>query len=173
MTKPLLFSLSILLITLGSGFGQSSAGGDTGKNKMVFPSGAAKPQPTPTVGVNAAPQELISAFFEALKKNQIDAAYDTLVKNTIIAERREDVEGLKKRTMEALDAYGPVLGFETVDEVRVGNSLERRTCISLSSDLPLRWRFYFYKAADVWKLVDLRVDDGLVELFEDQGRVKR
>jgi hypothetical protein len=46
-------------------------------------------------------------------------------------------------------------------------------CISLNSDLPLRWRFYFYKSQGAWKLVDLRVDDGLVELFEEAGRARK
>ena len=39
--------------------------------------------------------------------------------------------------------------------------------------LPLRWRFYFYKAQGTWKLVDLRVDDGLVELFEESIRPRK
>jgi len=60
-----------------------------------------------------------------------------------------------------------------VDEKFVGASLLRRTCISLNTDLPLRWRFYFYKSEGVWRLVDIRIDDGLVELFEDAGRSKK
>ena len=45
----------------------------------------------------------------------------------------------------------------------------RQTCISLNQDLPLRWRFYFYRSEGAWKIVDMRVDDGLVELFEEAG----
>ena len=60
-----------------------------------------------------------------------------------------------------------------MDEKTVGESLMRRTCISLNADLPLRWRFYFYKSGGAWRLVDLRVDDALVELFEDSGRAKK
>ena len=60
-----------------------------------------------------------------------------------------------------------------VDEKVVGSSLLRQSCISLNSDLPLRWRFYFYKSKGTWKLVDLRVDDALVELFEDGERARK
>lgn len=112
-------------------------------------------------------------FFLALKSGQVDAAYDALVRDSIIAERKEDVAALKSRTKTALDSYGPVAGFEVVDEKVVGASLLRRTAVSLNSDLPLRWRFYFYKSGGAWRLVDLRVDDALVELFEEAGRTKK
>ncbi|MBN8710976.1 MAG: hypothetical protein BGO12_15445 [Verrucomicrobia bacterium 61-8] len=153
------------------------------RNSLIFAPGAKEPTvlntPTPTpapaapLGKTAAPDDIISAFFLALKADQVDAAYDALVRNTIIAERQKDVDGLKAKTKEAIDGYGPISGFEIVDEREVGTVLMRRTCISLNSDLPLRWRFYFYKTQGEWRLVDLRIDDGLVELFEDSARVRR
>ena len=111
----------------------------------------------------------IGAFFLALKAGQVDAAYEGLVKGTIIAERQKNVDDLKESTKKALDHYGPVSGFEVVDTLQVGSSLLRQTCISLNQDLPLRWRFYFYRSEAGWKIVDMRVDDGLVELFEEAG----
>jgi hypothetical protein len=112
-------------------------------------------------------------FFLALKAGQVNAAYDALVKDTIIAERTQDVTGLKERTKQAIDSYGPISGYEVVDEKVVGASLLRRTCVSLNASLPLRWRFYFYRSEGTWRLVDLRVDDGLVELFEESGRARK
>lgn len=148
-----------------------------GTSRTVFPrpatDPAALPAPTPAPSEAANPSEAMDIFFVALKAGQVDAAYDALVKGSIIAERGEDVASLKKRTQEALDNYGPVSGYEAVDEKIVGTSLLRQTCISLNSDLPLRWRFYFYKSEGTWKLVDLRVDDGLAELFEEAGRARK
>ncbi len=69
--------------------------------------------------------------------------------------------------------FGPISGYELLEEKTVGSTLLRRTCISFNSDLPLRWRFYFYKAQGTWKLVDLRIDDGLVELFEESIRPRK
>ncbi len=115
------------------------------------------------------PAAAIGAFFLALKAGQVDAAYEGLVKNTIIAERKENVSELKESTKKALDHYGPVSGYDVVDTLQVGASLMRQTCISLNQDLPLRWRFYFYRSEGSWKIVDMRVDDGLVELFEEAG----
>ena len=119
------------------------------------------------------PSETIDMFFLGLKAGQVDAAYDGLVKGSVIADRREDVAGLKDRTRHALDNFGPISGYEVLEEKTVGSTLLRRTCISFNSDLPLRWRFYFYKTQGTWKLVDLRVDDGLVELFEESIRPRK
>jgi hypothetical protein len=144
--------------------------------RMVSPAGTPEPvlrTPPPVPRRATTPSEAVDEFFLALKTGQIDTAYDSLVKGSVIADRQDDVAGLKKRTQEAFDNYGPISGYETVDEQTVGTSLLRRTCISLNLDLPLRWRFYFYKSEGSWKLVDLRVDDGLVELFEDTGPARK
>lgn len=149
------------------------------RKRMIFPTmpaggpPAASPSPAAQPGGPAKhpdPAATIGAFFLALKAGQVDAAYEGLVKNTIIAERQGDVNELKQSTKKALDHYGPLTGYEVVDTRQVGNSLLRQTCISLNQDLPLRWRFYFYRTENVWKIVDMRVDDGLVELFEESGR---
>lgn len=168
--------LPILLAAAATALAQQGDGKKGGR--MVFQPGATEPvmgtpTPTPPPRPSNNPSDAMNAFFAALKANQVDAGYDALVKGTIIADRAEDVSALKSRTKTALDNYGPIAGYEIVDEKEVGTSLLRRTCVSLNSDLPLRWRFYFYKSGGSWKLVDLRVDDALVELFEEAGRAKK
>ncbi|MBE2203270.1 MAG: hypothetical protein IAE94_02860 [Chthoniobacterales bacterium] len=149
------------------------------RKRMIFPTGPtggpspaapATPVRTESDARPVDPAAAIDAFFLALKAGQVDAAYEGLVKNTIIAERRENVSELKESTKKAIEHYGPVKGYEVVDTLRVGTSLMRQTCISWNQDLPLRWRFYFYHAENAWKIVDMRVDDGLVELFEEASR---
>ncbi len=143
------------------------------RKRMVFPTSSAEAQPTSEPVSRNRPEDpgaVIGAFFLGLKAGQVDAAYDALIRNTIIAERKENVSQLKESTNKALDSYGPVSGYEVIDSLQVGACLVRQTCISLNQDLPLRWRFYFYRSGGVWKLVDMRVDDGLVELFEEAGR---
>ena len=180
-TLRMRFALMFLLASSA----MASAQQGSSKERMVFPPGATEPvtAPTPTPLPRRTesppprraenPSEAVDEFFLALKAGQVDAAYDTLVKDSVIADREEDVAGLKKRTHAALDDFGPISGYEVVDERVVGSSLLRRSCISLNSDLPLRWRFYFYKSKGTWKLVDLRVDDALVELFEDGERARK
>jgi hypothetical protein len=170
--------MRIFLLTLGF-FITSTALAQQGqepKRKLLFPKATATPSATPsattaaTASSPAEPTELLHRFFEALKADKLDAAYDGLVKNTLIAAKAENLQQLKKRTLDAIDNFGPVKGYEVVETVEIGSSLFRQTCISLNEDLPLRWRFYFYRSGNDWKIVDLRVDDGIVELFDDFAR---
>lgn len=142
--------------------------GAAGQDQTSTPPGPVSPWAG--TSQNHGPQDpqgaMIDTFFLALKANQVDAGYDGLVKDTVIADRAQDVVALKEKTKQALDNYGAVKGYDFIDEQDVGTALMRRTFISLNEDIPLRWRFYFYKAGKSWRLIDLRVDDGLVELFD-------
>lgn len=169
--RRLALAPAFLSLLVGVLHAQSPDPGDPRK-RLIFQPGQkepdlqATPSPTPDP-VTTDPFTAIRNFFAALQSGTVDAAYDGLVKNTIIAEKTENVSELKARTKQAIDSYGPVRGYETIRRVEAGKSLLRETCISLNEDLPLRWRFYFYKTPNGWKLVDLRVDDGLVELFDE------
>jgi hypothetical protein len=145
--------------------------GSETKRKLLFTKATPSPSATPTSPTE--PTELLHRFFEALKADKLDEAYEGLAKNTLIATKAENLQQLKKRTRDALDNFGPVKGYEVVETIEIGSSLFRQTCISLNEDLPLRWRFYFYRAENNWKIVDLRVDDGIVELFDDFARSRK
>jgi len=141
------------------------------KKGLVFLN--ATPTPSPSPAPPSEPDVILQRFFEALKADKLEAAYEGLAKNTLIASKAENLEQLKKRTREALDNFGPVKGYELVESLEIGQSLSRQTCLSLNEDLPLRWRFYFYHTEGKWKIVDLRVDDGIVELFDELARNRR
>lgn len=141
------------------------------KKRLLFSNTA--PAPASAPASNPEPAELLQRFFESLKADKLDAAYEGLAKDTLVASKAENLEQLKKRTRDALDNFGPVKGYEVVETLEIGNALFRQTCISLNEDLPLRWRFYFYRSESKWKLVDLRVDDGIVELFDDVARNRK
>ena len=145
------------------------------KKRLVFPTtgGDATAKPTPTPLPSLDPNGILRLFFEDLKADKLDAAYQGLVKNTILAERTGTVDQLKEKTREALDHFGPVKGYEIVETLQVGESLFRYTCVSLNEDLPLRWRFYFYRSGNQWKAIDLRVDDGIADLFEETSRARK
>lgn len=159
---------------------------------LIFPPGAKKPlgspaelaaTPTPgapaDVAVDGAvpskdPSAQIAAnFFGLLQKGELDQAYDTLTRGSKIAERPEELKALKAKTKEAVEVFGAVLGYEIVESKPIGTRLLRRTYISLGKEFPLRWRLYFYKSENVWRLIDLRVDDRLAGMFEeaDEPRV--
>jgi len=117
------------------------------------------------------PAKQVADFFQILTEGRVDAAYDQLLKGTKIAEMPKDVATLKLKTREAIKALGDIGGYDTVETKTVGTHLTRVTCLSLAKNLPIRWRFYFYNVSDTWKLIDIRIDDRLVDLFGEPAPV--
>jgi hypothetical protein len=113
------------------------------------------------------PAQIVRAFFTLLGTGDIDTAYTGLMKGSKIGERPEEVRTLKAKTRDAIDIFGVIHGYDLVDIKPVGERLMRATYLSLGHELPLRWRFYFYKAEADWKLIDLRVDDKLTGIFDE------
>lgn len=111
-------------------------------------------------------QKGITTFFNLLKQQKVDEAYELILVNTRIRGREDDVKALRKQTREAIATYGPILGFETIEQRRVGMSLMQIVCLSWSENFPLRWRFSYYRPGDRWRLLDIFVDDKIGELFD-------
>lgn len=150
--------------------------GTTAFSQTPVPANIAKPTgtlPAETPASDAdSPDKIIGRFFAQLQKREVDAAYDQLTRGTKIAERAEDVRTLKTKTKEAISVFGPMLGYDSIVTKKVGTRLVSYTLLSLGKEFPLRWRFYFYKPMDSWKLIDIRVDDRLAAMFDetDDGR---
>src|SRR4051812_7290908 len=79
-------------------------------------------------------QKVITTFFNLLKQDKIDEAYNIILTNAKIEGREDVVKGLKKQTRDAIAAYGPILGFEIVEQKRVGTSLIQIVCLSWSEN---------------------------------------
>ena len=118
------------------------------------------------------PEKIVNRFFGYLQRKDVDTAYDQLTRATKIAERSDDVKTLKAKTKEAISVFGAISGYEVVSTKTVGERLVRYTIVSLGKEFPLRWRFYFYKPADAWKLIDMRVDDRLAAMFDETDEDK-
>ncbi len=134
-----------------------------------LPSALPKPTATPLPeALKRTPDEIVGTFFDALKADRVDAAYDSLKSELAMADRRDEEDrAMREQTQKALDSYGPVLGAEMVREEKLGSHLLRRTYVLVGETLPLRWKFYFYKPADRWFLIDLRIDDGIPAWFDE------
>ena len=139
------------------------------------PAASAPPASTPIVTTRQParasapdpPALLVDEFFRLLARGDLDLAYGTLTKGSKVMGKAEDVRVLKQKTKEAIELFGAIAGHELVETKPVGASLMRRTYLSLGSEFPLRWRFYFYNANGTWRLIDMRVDDQLVGLFDE------
>jgi len=136
--------------------------------------GVAASSPTASPGpviVSRTPAKIVDDFFAKLKTNSVDAAYVQLLQGSKIADSPTDVANLKAKTREAIQAFGEIVDYDLIWSKQVGNHLLCSTYISAGKFYPFRWRFYFYKATDTWRLIDMRTDDRLMGMFEDQGSV--
>lgn len=133
---------------------------------------SASPSPAASLPEGAhQPAAQVGQFFQMLMEGRVDAAYDQLLEGTKILEMPKDVMALKTKTKDAIRVFGSINSFEQVEVKNVGTRLTRLTCISQGKNYPIRWRFYFYKPEAAWKLVDIRVDDHLTDLFEEPPRL--
>ena len=100
-----IFSILACLFVVSTALAQQSG---EAKKRLLFSN--TSPTPASTPAANMEPAELLQRFFEALKADKLDAAYEGLAKNTLVASKAEKLEQLKKRTRDDLDNFGPVKG---------------------------------------------------------------
>lgn len=136
------------------------------------PTAAAPAEKPPVTAANDVPAQVAAIFFGLLGKNEVDPAYEGLMKGSRIAERPDELKTLKSKTREAIDVFGPIQSYELVETRNVGTHLLRRTYLSLNKEFPLRWRFYFYLSGGLWRLIDLRVDDRVTGMFDETEEPK-
>lgn len=116
--------------------------------------------------------KILDLFYGQLAKGNIEGAYSALTDKTVIAKEPEEIRQLKEKTGQALSLFGKIGGYEILDVSEVGGRLLGVTCISLGELYPLRWKFFYYKPNDTWSLIDIRVDDGITDLFPDSRGVR-
>jgi len=170
MKAQIISLLTVFAVTAPFVSAQDKAVEKTARRTAVNTVGAKPPAGAPDAAADPnldEPAQIAAAFFTLLQKSRVEEAYANLTKGSKIAERPEELRSLKAKTSEAIQTFGAVQGSELVQSRSVGAHLIRRTYLSLGKDFPLRWRFYFYRADNIWRLVDLRVDDRLSGMFEE------
>ncbi len=136
------------------------------KQPEVMAEAVEKPLSTPA-GVPDGIAQMVAVFFGSLQRSEFEQAYNVLTKGSKIAEKPPELKQLKTKTQEAIEVFGVISGYDLVEAKTVGNRLVRATYASHGTIYPLRWRFYFYKPEDTWRLIDMRVDDKLSGMFDE------
>ncbi|MFH1066487.1 MAG: hypothetical protein V1746_01080 [bacterium] len=118
--------------------------------------------------INKAPpakvETQIGTFFDALKQDKVDTAFQDLLKDSEEIQRKYDTDEFVQKTKRAIGAYGNVQGYELYDNRAVGSRLMILTYFVYLQSTPLRWRFIYYNANNTaWKIINLSVDDLLSE----------
>lgn len=150
----------------------SARSSSAGEQNMITPRMAAS-LILPRNPINKTPpakvETQINAFFDALKQDKVDAAFQDFLKDAEEIHRKYDTDEFVQKTKRALGAYGNVLGYELYDNRAIGSRMMILTYFVYLQSTPLRWRFVYYNANNsAWKILNLSVDDLLSEsvLFE-------
>lgn len=109
----------------------------------------------------------IEGFLKKLQGGQVKEAYVQLLTGSRIAQQPDKVELLIAKTNQAFGVYGKMIRYEAFDSYEVGSSIVVSTYLTNLPVQPLRWRFVYYKPANEWTIIDVRVDDVLNDLLNE------
>jgi len=156
--------LPAMLFAVGAS-AQTQATPKAGNVAPIFKFHKRKPDPQPlpdTIKIQA------TNFFQTLKQGgpKVREAYETLLHGSRIGERTENIQILVSKTEAAIQAYGPALEFDHYDTQIVLNRLCAADFLTWHATQPLQWRLVYYRPAEEWVLIDVRVSDVVEDLFE-------
>ncbi len=114
-------------------------------------------------------ETLASRFFVLLTTGDVNAAFSELLKNSAIAENREQVQQLISQTEKTITLYGDVKSYELVSVDTLAQSFVRMRYIALHEDYPVRWILTYYKSPSKgWLITNIKFDDRAEELFPEK-----
>jgi hypothetical protein len=109
-------------------------------------SGAQGPKAQP----EADPDVLAQAFLTQIQSGAVEQAFDVLFKGSPIAEQGQQYLILKSQAQVTLPVMGRALGFERLDENRVGTSVVVLKYLMKHEKDAMAWTFVFYRPRDRW-----------------------
>lgn len=111
-------------------------------------------------GSNNVPEQIAEKFLLMVQKGDISEAYDELFKGSSIhTSKPQAVELIKGQTMSALPLYGDIIGFEKIQEKKIGASILRLVYVLKLEKAPTVWEFFFYKPKTNWFLGNIIFND--------------
>ena len=114
-------------------------------------------------------QSNCTAFFKFLVNSEVDKAFETILKNSPIAKKDEQIKNLIEQTKKSFKLYGNMQGFEPVNYEQASESLLRVRYISIHPDIPMRWIITYYNSPSRgWIVINIKFDDLAEYFFTDQ-----
>ncbi len=102
----------------------------------------------------------LNNFFDAIKRKEFKKAYDELLKNSPINDKKEDIENLLNQTERTVRIYGEFAGASFVNGHNASDSYIRLRYLGLYDKYPIRWIFTFYKSPKLgWIVTNIKLDD--------------
>lgn len=118
----------------------------------------------------------VDQFLDAVGRGQVQAAYDTLLKGSALAQQTESLASLVARTAELNDRYGRFVEAEALPTRLVGRDVAVVKYLYKCEQYPVVWTLVFYRpyrgnetAArdDDWRVIAVRFDTEIESLARE------
>lgn len=115
----------------------------------------------------------VSQFLEGVGRGQTQAAYDELLRGSLLITQTKAVEALVAKTGQIPEQYGKYRAFEPVDSKQIGNDLVLMRYLYKCENFPVVWYFTFYRTPapveltaenGTWRVITVRFDTRLDQL---------
>jgi hypothetical protein len=114
-------------------------------------------------------QASCASFFKLLISAEVDKGFETILKNSPIAKKDDQLKNLIEQTKKSFKLYGNMQGYEPVNSEQVCESLLRVRYLSIHPDMPMRWIITFYHSPSRgWIVINIKFDDLAEFFFTDQ-----
>ncbi len=108
-------------------------------------------------------------FIRISARGDFQEAFDLLKPHWQLEE--SEIDQLAGQIQEHLgrvkERFGKVVGAELIHRKQLGKSLLQFSYLQKFANHPIRWRIYFYRAQDDWRVNSVLVDDKVEEYFEE------
>jgi len=157
--------LAILFFVVCSLVAQTAPPPPTGQVSPVFKLGKRKPNPS---DFPIPVKEQIAFFFQTMMKDRknIHQAYEHLLRNSRLSERKENVDNFTEKTASVIDLFGDMIDYEHYDTQKVGRRMIVLSYISWHKLYPVQWRMTYYLSDKDWTLIDLIFSTQVEDLIE-------
>ncbi len=117
-------------------------------------------EPITELMIPAEAKSKLNNFFDAIKRKEFKKAYDELLKNSPINDKKEDIENLLNQTERTVKIYGDFSGASYVNGHSASDNYIRVRYLGLYDKYPMRWIFTFYKSPKLgWIVTNIKLDD--------------
>lgn len=107
-------------------------------------------------------------FLSMIQNNDYNGAFSYIRSkpNSIPDQQFEDLESTTIQQSQTINnLYGKAYRFILVSEKNVSDAAFRLEYLMIRQNLPIRWKFIYYKPGGDWKLVAIEFDDKIKEVF--------
>jgi hypothetical protein len=112
------------------------------------------------INIPAEVRAMLNNFFDGLKQNNVEIAFEDFLKNSPLKDRKEDIQNLKEQTTRAIKIYGKFYGAKYVSGNQASDFYLRLRYLGLYEKYPMRWIFTYYKSPVLgWVVTNIKLDD--------------